>query len=478
MTATDAFAAARESQPRWAATPLATRCAIIRKLGQNLADDIDGALTALSRDLKKPVVDGITGDLFTALEAIRYFSGRAPKVLRPRTLPASSRFFFRGCFYQSYLPYGVVLILGPFNYPIQLTLIPAICALLAGNTVIIKGSEYTPQTNLFLAQLFEKSGLAPEVVRILTGDAGLGKELCHLGFDKIFVTGGINTGLSVARYAAEKLIPVDLELGGKDTLIIARDAPLSKSAQAACFGAFLNSGQVCMSTKRVLVPRSLSSEWLTELRVHVKQIRRGESGHEEMGPLVRGSELTRARELIDDAVAQGAKIECPLEIDGHLMSPVVLSSVHAEMRILNEELFAPVLCVQEYENDDEIIRFVNSSRFALQAAIFSRNLGWARRIADQLCVGGVSINQVIVPAANPALPFGGEKQSGYGRSRGDEGLLSFCRKKSLSIHKSSKSRERYFFPYEARTTLYLKRFLKLVYGGGSLWSRLYHAVRS
>ncbi len=299
-----------------------------------------------------------------------------------------------------------------------------------------------------------------------------------MSFDKIFVTGGSETGRSVSRSAAERLVPVDLELGGKDVLVVGEDAPLTKAAKAACFSAFLNSGQVCIGTKRILVHSSRRDEFLSRLRSEVASVRLGESGEEEMGPLVRAAEIARVKEILDDAVAKGATLETPWIERGNLLGPLVVSGNFRGERILNEEVFAPLLCVDSFSSDDELIEKANGTPFGLQAAILSKDLAWAERIAERLCVGVVSINEVVVPIGNPAAPFGGEKLSGHGRSRGDEGILSFCRRKTISRRPSSEGRERHFFPYSTNDARSLRRIISFLYGGGSLWSRARRLLRS
>jgi acyl-CoA reductase-like NAD-dependent aldehyde dehydrogenase/uncharacterized protein (DUF2141 family) len=374
--------------------------------------------------------------------------------------------FWGNRFVESFSPYGVVLVIAPWNYPLQLSLVPVVSALLAGNAVILKPSEHSPLTAQAIRGVFEKIGFPKGVFQVVEGDGQLASDLIDAKPDQVFFTGSERVGKNIAEKCASLFIPVMLELGGKDAMIVREDAHLERAAKGACYGAFLNSGQVCVGVKRVFVHESVASRFLELFKAEVSSLRIGSSTDSDLGPLKQSEQVKRLALLTREAIDGGAKAETPLKVEGAFFYPLVLSNVPEHSELLTEETFGPLVCVTPFKSDHEAVRFANRSRFGLGSSVWSRDLRKARLIADALIVGSCSINNVVVQIANPAAPFGGEKHSGVGRYHGEEGLLAFSRRKTILMNRGRRKSEINWFPFTSQTFNGLKRFLSFRHRSG------------
>lgn len=335
---------------------------------------------------------------------------------------------------------GVVLGMVPWNAPITLGVRAIAGALMCGNTVVMKGSEHCPKTHLHLVEILNTAGLPDGVLTCIVGrpeDAHdtMVRLIAHPCIRRINFTGSTRVGREIAIEAARQLKPVLLELSGKAPLIVLEDADLDAAVEAACFGAFFNQGQICMSTDWIIVVKSVADAFVTKLQARTRQIVAADPVLEaaELGRMISADAAQRVNGLIEDAVSKGARLLVGGEIDGCVMQPALLDGIAANMRIYREETFGPLASIMRVHDAEEAISIANDSEFGLNAAIYTSDISRAHSIADRLEYGVVQINGPTVHD-DPSMPFGGMKQSGYGRFGGERAIDEFTELRWIAIH--------------------------------------------
>ena len=456
LSADERVRRARSAQIAWGATAIGNRVRALARLRRQIAADRESIVEAIVADTGKPALDALGGDVLVTLEMMRFYERHAERLLGTRRVGRSRLFFPRCRFTQLYEPHGVALIFGPANYPLQLSLVPAITALYAGNAVVLKVSERTPELAKVIEEIATKAALPPDLLQVTTAGPGEAGELIDARPDFVFFTGSSVNGKTVAARAAALGIPALLELGGSDPAIVFADCDFERTVEGITYGAFSNAGQVCVGVKRVIVERSLYQGFLNALVRRASELRVG-SGHEhEMGALAGEAARTLLNAQVQDALSKGARLETAG--DDFNGAPIVLSEVPPDARLAREECFGPVLCVQAFTSQREAIELANASPYALGSSVWTRDLERGRRIARALNAGNCAINDVIRNIANPHAAFGGNAASGYGRYHGAEGLHAFSRMKTVMESRSSRQTEINWFPltkkkYEGLNTL-------------------------
>jgi acyl-CoA reductase-like NAD-dependent aldehyde dehydrogenase len=344
-------------------------------------------------------------------------------------------------------------------------------ALFAGNAVILKVSELCLPVGQLVVDLFGKLDLPCGLVTWVVGNAQTGEQLIDAAPDLVFFTGGLHAGRTVMQRAARHPVPVMLELGGKDPMLVFSDAQLDRACAAALYGAFSNSGQVCVSVERLYVQQNISEPFLDMLKARAAQLKVGTDPHGDLGAMTSAAQIDVVQAHYQDALDKGAKVSGPLERQGNFLKPVVLWNVHHGMRVMREESFGPLLPVMAFTDESEALRLANDSEFGLNASIWSSDIELAKRVASQLNVGNWAINDVIKNIGHPGLPFGGVKQSGFGRYHGAEGLRNFTYPVSGLTNRSRLSKEPNWFPYSEKGYQNFKGYMDFVYGTGSFIQR-------
>jgi acyl-CoA reductase-like NAD-dependent aldehyde dehydrogenase len=329
-------------------------------------------------------------------------------------------------------------------------MVPLVTALAAGNTVILKPSEITPTIGELVHFLCKESGLPEDVVQVVQGGGEVGRRLIKAGPDKIFFTGSVETGKKVMRAASEELIPLALELGGKDPMIVFSDAHFDRAVQGALYGAFSNAGQTCISVERCYVQESIYQRFVEALSREVQKLRVGSGIESDFGPIISPHQIPVIEDQIEDALNKGARVITNGKRQGSFMQPVILVDVDHSMKVMKEETFGPVLPIMPFTSEDGVIRLANDSIYGLGASIWTSDLEKGERVARQLMTGNCAINDVIRNVANPHLPYGGVKKSGIGRYHGPEGLGSFSIQTSIMVNKGKRKREVNWFPYSRK----------------------------
>jgi acyl-CoA reductase-like NAD-dependent aldehyde dehydrogenase len=378
----------------------------------------------------------------------RHYLKRAPRVLGRRRAPTGWMVWKRA--WTEREPWGVMGVISPWNYPFVLTAEPTLTALFGGNGVVLKPSEYTPFTGAILEELVEGAGLPPDLVRVVQGRGETGRALIHSGIDKLHFTGGPETGRRILFEAAPLLLPVSLELGGKDPAIVLEDADQERAARGIVFGGFFNAGQTCLSTERVYVVDAIHDEFLRKLVRQVQALRVGSGGEVDLGPMTTSEQLAVVEEHLQDALARGARVACGgerLDPGSNLLHPTVLTDVPDDALVLTDETFGPVLPVVRVRDEDEAVLRANELPMGLFASVWTGDRKRGEAVARRLRAGGASVNDTLSHWGVPSLPMGGVGESGYSRVRGDEGLREFTRARAFLVDLTGLGREPWWFPY-------------------------------
>lgn len=439
-------------QKEWALVPVSERAERLLDLRETLINRIDDLSELISKENGKPRFEAMTNEIFATIELCTYFAAHGATVLQNESIPMG--LMKHRTSYLNYWPLGVITVITPWNYPFLLPMGELVMAVLAGNAVLFKPSEITPLIGLKIQELFEEAGFPKGLITTVIGDGKTGAALIAHKPAKVFFTGSVATGKKIMRAASENLTPVNLELGGKDPMIVLADADIDFATSAALWGAFSNSGQICASIERIIVHESVEAEFKAGLKTKLATLRQGpsENGNNDLGPITFEKQKDVYESQIKQAKDRGAEFISggTFSPDRRFLLPTIVSGKNIEdLDIYNEETFGPVVAITSFKSVDEAIEKANRSRYGLLASIITRNLSLAESIAKRLEVGTVTINEVVYTAGLPETPWGGVKETGFGRKHSARGLYEYVN--TRHIHKPKNSlfvfKSLWWFPY-------------------------------
>ena len=439
-----AVAAARKAfEGKWSKMSARDRGRLLYKLSQLIERDTAQLAELETSDNGKPIKESTYIDIPSVVENFEYFAGWSTKI-EGETIPVPGQMFN----YTLREPVGVCGQIIPWNFPLLMAAWKLAPALAAGNTVVLKPAEQTPVTAMELAKLIQEAGFPEGVVNVVPGyGETAGAALAsHKGIDKIAFTGSTEIGKVIAKSAADNLTKVSLELGGKAPNIIFADADLDQAVNGAMMGIFFNQGQVCCAGSRLFVEEKVKEEFLGRFKEKADRIKVGDPMDKAtlMGPQVSAEQLNKIKSYVGIARDEGATVlaggESP-QLDpqfqnGYFFQPTIFSEVKNSMRVAQEEIFGPVTSVISFDNDEDLIRQANETIYGLSAGIWTRDITRAHRFAKAVKAGVVWINTYNM--FNAASPFGGYKQSGYGREMGRHALELYTQVKSVWVDLSGK----------------------------------------
>ena len=461
------FEAARKAQILWAQRSVKDRASTLLDIRETMINEADALVEMLVTENGKPRVEALCNEVYSCVDLLSFFASRAPKILRDRRIPL--RLMRHRKSTLNYWPLGVVLVISPWNYPLLLPFGEIVMALVAGNAVVFKPSEITPLIGLKIQDLLDRSGVPTGLLQTILGDGSLGAAAIRERPAKIFFTGSVATGKKIMAAASEHLIPVNLELGGKDPMIILPDANLDFASSAALWGSFSNSGQVCASTERIIVHESIRDPFLVLLKEKMGRLRQGvpslSEENTDLGAITMDKQKDTYTTQLDEARSRGAEVfGGEFSQDRRFLSPTLVSGPGVDkLSVYNEETFGPVATVTTFKTTQEAIDQANSTRYGLLASVIGRNVSLAEKIARQIAAGSVLINEVTYTAALSETPWGGLKDSGIGRTHSAQGLLEFVN--TRHIHKPRAGftffKAPWWFPYSTYQYATFRVFLEV-----------------
>ncbi|HXM35295.1 MAG TPA: aldehyde dehydrogenase family protein, partial [Pyrinomonadaceae bacterium] len=457
---------ARTAQPAWASLTFRERGGFIMRARQIVLDEMDQIATLISRETGKPVAEAISMEIVTTLDLMQYFARQTSKLLRPQKIEIGQYGLMGRSSRLLYKPLGVVGIISPWNFPWATPLDEVVMALMAGNAVIVKPSELTPLTAIKMAEVFRRAGLPDGLLAVITGDGSTGAALVEGGVDKIMFTGSVATGKRVAALAADTLMPVVLELGGKDPMIVLEDADLENAARGAIWGAFANAGQCCASVERCYVHESIAPQFIKRVVAETEKLKQsgGLKDDTDIGAMSSERQLQIVEDHVNDAVKRGARIltggcRAP-ELSGLFYAPTVLTGVDHLMDVMREETFGPLLPIMTFKSDDEAVQLANDSVFGLTASVWTKDIARGRRMAERIEAGTVMVNEVVYTHGLAQTPWGGVRQSGFGRTHGRLGLLELVSSRHIHVNRFPILPDLWWFPYSPLAGKLFRGFAK------------------
>ena len=450
-------------------TTVKERVEALKKVRDAIYENREAIVDKVVLETAKSRTDALVSEAMGVLDYADWLIANAPKILADEKAHTPIALLGKKSkIYHEAL--GVVLIIAPWNYPFNIAMVSILTALAAGNSVVFKPSEITPLNGL-IEEMMSASPLFKQSVNVVYGSGLTAQRLIDQRPAKIFFTGSARTGKKILSQAANYLIPVELELGGKDQMIVFDDVNIDRTVAGCLWGAMTNAGQSCTSVERVYVQQSIYQPFVKKLKEECAKlvVNAGDDGDADIGGITADFQLEIIRKQVEEAVLAGAKIAAGGEMLSEEMPfylPTIVEDATTDMTVMSAETFGPVLTISPFRSEQEVIDESNNTDFGLSASVWSKDLKRADRVARALEVGAVSINNVMLTEGNPALPFGGTKQSGFGRVKGAEGLLGMTQSKAILVDTQSAKIEANWYPYTRAKYQLFSQFIEALFGKG------------
>jgi acyl-CoA reductase-like NAD-dependent aldehyde dehydrogenase len=473
----DAFARARRALPSWRRTSPRERARRVRPLSRWLEERSAELASLVAACTGKPRLDAVATEILPAAIATRHYCRMAPRWLAPESPAHSNPAYLLKRVRVHRVPHGIVGIITPWNYPLGIAVHEIVAALLGGNAVLFKPAAETTPVGEALAEGIRSLDLPDGLFQhlVMPGPAAGERFLGEDPVDKLSFTGSVAVGRHLARKAGERFIPVTLELGGKDAMLVCDDAPMPRTANGAVWAGFQNGGQACAGVERIYVEDGAHDRLVEAVAHRISRLRVGppEDHRSDVGPLIGPRQHEHVRRQVDEAVAAGARVEAQasLGVDadarGFYFPPILLTGVHEEMGILREETFGPVLAVCRVRDMDEAVALANRSAYALTASVWTGNRRRGRRLAARLRAGTVTVNDHLMTHGMPEISWGGPGASGLGRTHGRSGMLAMTREQNVVEERFPRiPRAFWWFPYDRSFGTGIEGVLTFFHGRG------------
>lgn len=459
---------ARAAQPAWAALTFDERAAYMFRMVELLIEKRDVIVDTVIRETGKPRAEALSMEVYASCDSLVFYAKRAKKFLKREKRKLHGVLGLLKKAVIVYKPRGVVAVVTPWNGPFILSLNPTVQALMAGNTVVIKPSEVTPMSGALVADLFREAGLPEGVVQAVPGDGQTGADLIAAGPDKVSFTGSVATGRKIAVACGERLIPFTLELGGKDAMIVCKDADVDRAAAGAIIGSCMNTGQYCCGTERIYVVEEVYDAFVAKVVEGAKKLRQSDDVDQaDVGATFWDRQLAIIEDHVSEALQRGATAEVGgrrnPDLKGLYFQPTVLTNVTQEMKVMNDETFGPVISIMKVKDEEEAVHLANDSRYGLNGNVWTSDKEKGIRIAASLETGAASVNDMAMSYGVNEVPFGGVKESGIGVVNGPEGIRGYCHAMPIVVERFAKG-PLASYPYTEKTVHEMVQGIKFFWG--------------
>ena len=475
--AREAIRRARAAQPAWAALPLAERERYLARIREYLVDNADAVSETIAKDVGKTRVEALATEVLTSALATDYYLKNARRFLRPRKVRGGSLLFLNKRSRIFRIPFGVIGIIAPWNYPLGIPMHEIVPALLAGNAVIFKTAPETQMVGRKIEEMIRAASLPADIfIHLNIPGAIIGQILLEpdLHVDKLFFTGSVPVGKTLMAKAAETLTPVSLELGGNDPMLVCPDANLERAVNGAMWAGLQNSGQSCGGVERIYVHRDVYEPFVRLLKQRVETLRQGpNTDHNvDIGAMCTERQIKTIQRQVEDALTKGATLLAQVKIDpaharANFYPVTVLTDVDHSMELMREETFGPVLGVMKVDDMERAIELANDSSLGLTGSVWSGNTRRAVALGRRIHAGVITINDHLLTHGMAETPWGGVKESGIGRSHGELGFDEMTQPQVVTTELLHFAKRNLFWhPYDAALYDGLKGALQLLHGHG------------
>ncbi len=463
-----ALQAAKKAFPAWRELSLRAKRKIFIEAKKILLQRKNEVARLITAEKGTPFPESLSVEVLGALEALDYYSRNLKKTFQPKKMKHHVILFSHKKSLFRFQPLGVTLIISPWNFPFLIPCCDILSAIASGNTVVFRPSTSTPFTALLVGDILIQAGLPPGVLNIVSCKIPQAEEMVlNPDIQTILFTGSVSTGKRISELASRNLTHVVLELGGKDPMIVLKDADLERASRGAVWAAFMNTGQSCGSVERLYVAREIADDFIERTLGHVKELKTGDPLEPgvDIGPMTILSQLRIVEAHVKDAVEKRAQVlhggERIEEYPGYFFQPTVLSEVDHSMKVMNEETFGPVLPIMVFSEPEEAVSLANDSDYGLTASVWTRDKKMAAWMAERIEAGTITVNDHMYSFAEPGAIWGGIKQTGRGYSHGPFGLQELVNIKFISHDFSRKKTQTWWYPYSAQWPKLLEKSLVL-----------------
>jgi len=456
---------ARTGLEEWSSVSLKDRARILNKFKKLIAKNRNEIIQIITDETGKTRTEA-TIEILDIVIHLKHLIKKGPRILS-REKRSSGIFLWKKA-YVTYQPHGVVGAITPWNYPLILSMEPVIQALMAGNAVVLKPSEFASGTALYLKKISLEAGIPDNAFIVITGDASTGNALVEGDTDMISFIGSTKIGQIIGEKCGRMIKPCLLELGGNDAMIIFSDAAFERAVNCAVTGVFHNSGQSCISIERILIEESIYEKFTASFKEKVNAMRAGNPDQDiDLGSISNEMQYKKFLHHISDAEKKGARItggKIIKNASGYHVSPAIIENPKGSMIAVHEETFGPSVIIQKFKSEEEAVAIANNCEYGLGASVFTKDKKKASRVAGRLHAGNVAVNEALLFYLIGDLPLGGFKMSGNGKSHAKEGLLSYARQKSILEDRLGLKSELWWIPYSKTKVKLIDLLIKIWYG--------------